>query len=127
MLVRGALASAQAFRVLHRVLSAAGVHRQFPGLQPLDDMVGVFEDRAGVLFPELCITALHARAIRNGAEVRLDEKVLAWKADGDGVVVEFGVPAVAPPVVPVDPLVCAYTTVAASASTTLVPTAMDLN
>ena len=87
MLVRGALASAQAFRVLHRVLSAAGVHRQFPGLQPLDDMVGVLEDSAGVLFPELCISALLARATRAGAEVRRDEAVIAWKADGDGVLV----------------------------------------
>ena len=86
-LVRGALASAQAFRVLHRVLSAAGVHRQFPGLQPLDDMVGVLEDRAGVLFPEHCITALLARAVRNGAQIRRDEAVIGWKADGEGVLV----------------------------------------
>ena len=56
-------------------------------------------------------------------------EVVVGAFDGDGVVVEFGVPAdeFAPPVVPVDPLVCAYTTVAASASTTLVPTAMDLS
>ena len=87
MLVRGALASAQANRVLHRVLSAAGVHRQFPGLQPLDDMVAVFEDRAGVLFPEQCIGALLARATARGAEVRTDETVIGWKADGDGALV----------------------------------------
>jgi sarcosine oxidase len=87
MVVRGALASAQEFRVLHRVLSAAGVQRQFPGLQPLDDMVGVFDDRAGVLFPELCISALLARGGKAGAEVRRDESVLAWKADGEGVLV----------------------------------------
>ena len=58
MLVRGARASAEAFGVPHRVLSAAGVHRRFPGLQPLDDMVGVVDERAGVLFPEQCIAAL---------------------------------------------------------------------
>ena len=87
MLVRGALASAQTFRVLHRVLSAAGIHRQFPGLQPLDDMVGVLEDRAGVLFPELCISAMLARATKNGAEIRRDETVLGWRADGQGVLV----------------------------------------
>lgn len=87
MLVRGALASAQAFQVFHRVLSAAEVHRQFPGLQPLDDMVGVLEDRAGVLFPELCIGALLARAMSAGADVCRDDAVLAWKADADGVLV----------------------------------------
>ena len=80
-LVRGARASAEAFAVPHRVLSAAGVHRYFPGLQPLDDMVGVVEDRAGVLFPEQCIAALHARASRAGADVRCGEVVLGWKVD----------------------------------------------
>jgi sarcosine oxidase len=86
-LVRGTLASAQAFRVLHRVLSAAGVQRQFPGLQPLDDMVGVFDDRAGVLFPELCISAMLARAAKHGADVRRDERVISWMADDRGVLV----------------------------------------
>ncbi len=55
VLVRGARLAAETFRVPHRVLSAEEVHRQFPGLQPLDDMVGVFDEHAGVLFPELCI------------------------------------------------------------------------
>ena len=87
VLVRGALASAEAFGVPHRVLSAAAVGRQFPGLQPLDDMVGVVEDRAGVLFPERCISALLARAATAGAEVRRDEAVMSWNADGDGVLV----------------------------------------
>ena len=85
MLVRGARASAEAFGVPHRVLSAAGVHRQFPGLQPLDDMVGVLEDRAGVLFPEQCIAALLARAAKDGAEVRRDDVVLGWEAGDGGV------------------------------------------
>ena len=85
MLVRGARASAEAFGVPHRVLSAAGVHRQFPGLQPLDDMVGVLEDRAGVLFPEQCIAAMLARAEKDGAEVRRDDVVLGWEAADGGV------------------------------------------
>jgi sarcosine oxidase len=85
VLVSGALASAKAFHVPHRVLSAAGIQRNFPGLRPLDDWVGVLEERAGVLFPEDCITTLLARATKAAAEVRTDEAVLAWKADGDGV------------------------------------------
>ena len=85
VLVRGARASAEAFHVPHRVLSAAGIHRHFPGLQPLDDMVGVLEERAGVLFPEVCIATLLAGASKTGAEVRADDAVLAWKADENGV------------------------------------------
>ena len=85
MLVRGARASAEAFNVPHRVLSAGEVHRRFPGLQPLDHMVGVVEDRAGVLFPEQCITALLTRAAEDGAELRRDDAVVDWEAGDDGV------------------------------------------
>lgn len=84
-LVRGARASAAAFKVPHQVLSAAAIHRQFPGIQPHDDMVGVLEERAGVLFPEHCIGALLAFAEQSGATLRRDEAVKAWDADGDGV------------------------------------------
>ena len=86
-LVRGARASAEAFRVPHRVLSAAGVHRHFPDLQPLDDMVGVVEDRAGVLFPEQCIAALLEGAEKAGAQLRRDEVVTGWDASDAAVVV----------------------------------------
>ena len=87
VLVRGARLAAEKFRIPHRVLSAAGVSRQFPGLQPLDDMVGVLDEHAGVLFPELCISTLLAAAMKNGAEVRRDEPVVAWEADDTGVTV----------------------------------------
>ena len=87
MLVRGARASAEKFLVPHRVLSAAGVTRNFPGLQPRDDMVGVVEERAGVLFPEQCIAAMLQRAERAGAELKRDEVVVAWEDTGDGVIV----------------------------------------
>jgi sarcosine oxidase len=85
VLVSGALASAKAFHVPHRVLSSTGIQRHFPGLRPLDDWVGVLEDRAGVLFPEECIATLLAQATKAGAEVRADDAVLAWKADAHGV------------------------------------------
>jgi sarcosine oxidase len=87
MLVRGARASAEAFLVPHEVLSAAAVTRLFPGLQPRDDMVGVVEERAGVLFPEQCISAMLDRAARAGGELRRDEAVTGWEATEDGVVV----------------------------------------
>jgi len=87
MLARGARTSAEQFGVPHRVLSAAEVTRDFPGLKPASEMVGVVEDRAGVLFPEDCIAAMLAIAERSGAELRRNENVVAWEARGDGVVV----------------------------------------
>src|SRR6476620_4988750 len=85
VLVRGARASAEKFLVPHRVLSAAGVTRNFPGLQPLDDMVGVVEERAGVLFPGHCIAAMLQRAERAGAALRRAEAVVAWEDTADAV------------------------------------------
>ena len=87
MLAPGARASAEQFDVPHRVLSASEVAREFPGLQPADDMVGVVDDRAGVLFPEDCIGAMLGVAEHSGAELRRDEIVVAWEEKGDGVVV----------------------------------------
>ena len=78
-LVRGARTSAESFQVPHEVLSAADVRRRFPGLQPTDDMVGVLDEHAGVLFPERCIAALLDVAVTNGADVRVDEPVIAWE------------------------------------------------
>ena len=86
-LVRGARTTAEQFDVPHRVLSAAEVTRDFPGLRPADDMVGVVEDGAGVLFPEDCIAAMLSVAERSGAEFRRNEIVVAWEERGDGVVV----------------------------------------
>ena len=87
MLVRGARTSAEQFEVRHRVLSAAEVTRNFPALLPAGGMVGVVEERAGVLFPEHCIAAMLGLAEQAGAELRRGETVLAWEANGDGVVV----------------------------------------
>jgi len=87
MLVRGARMSAERFDVPHRVLSAGEVTQNFPGLRPLDGMVGVVDEGAGVLFPEACIAAMLRLAEQAGAELRRDETVVAWEATGDGVIV----------------------------------------
>jgi len=84
MLVRGALSSAVAFQVPHQILSADEVHRQFPGLLPLESMIGVLDERAGVLFAEQGIAALLERAESNGAVIRRDEAVVAWEPCTDG-------------------------------------------
>src|SRR5438874_4361204 len=55
VLVSGARRSAEEHRLAHQVLSAAELRRRFPVFQPADDMLGVWEPRAGILFPELAI------------------------------------------------------------------------
>ena len=85
MLVRGARASALAFQVPHQILSADEVHWRFPGLLPLEHMIGVLDERAGVLFAEEGVRALLERAESNGAIIRRDEAVVAWEKTAGGV------------------------------------------
>jgi sarcosine oxidase len=81
----GARRSAEVHRLRHEILAATEVRRRFPGLQPNDEMVAVWEPRAGILFPEACIEAHLGLARKHGAELRMDEPALCWKPDGDGV------------------------------------------
>lgn len=83
-IVSGALASAREHGLPHESLDAREIHRRFPALSPEPDMIGVFEPRAGVLFPERCI-ARHLEAARtHGADLHPDEPVLGWEPSPDG-------------------------------------------
>src|SRR6185503_7457927 len=58
---------------------------RFPALHPTDDMVAVWEPRAGILFPEICLEAHLTLARNRGAELHTEEQVLNWEGDGAGV------------------------------------------
>lgn len=79
-LVRGSLESARTHHLTHEVLDAAAIRRRFPVFAPGDEMVGVFEPRAGVLFPEECVLANLQQAARAGAKLRHEERVIRWIA-----------------------------------------------
>jgi sarcosine oxidase len=85
ILVTGALRSAQDHHLIHEVLSAAEIRRRFPALNPIDEMIGIWEPRAGVLFPEKCIAAHLALARKHSATIRLEEHAHSWTIDGTGV------------------------------------------
>src|SRR5688500_3770450 len=85
VLVGGARASAQQHRLPHELLTSAEVRRRFPALAPEPDAVGLYEPRAGVLFPEACVRALLWCAARDGADLRMGDPMLTWRAEG-GVV-----------------------------------------
>ena len=84
-LVTGALASAHRHQLPHEVLDASAVRSRFPAFAPEPSWVGVWEPRAGALFPEACVAAQVERAARAGATLRTGEPALAWSASGDGV------------------------------------------
>jgi sarcosine oxidase len=85
VLVSGARRSAEQCGLRHAVLTGAEVRARFPALRPADDMVAVWEPRAGILFPEACVRAHLALAQAHGATLRFDEPLANWRSDGDGV------------------------------------------
>ncbi len=87
-LVQGSLLSARTHGVAHEVLTAAEVRARFPALHPDPEMVAVWEQRAGVLFPEMGVAALLGLARRHGAELKFGQEVTGWDADGSGVQVQ---------------------------------------
>jgi sarcosine oxidase len=84
-IVRGARLSLETHTAPHEVLTADEVRRRIPALRLDDDMVGIWEARAGVLSPEAAVRAALDVACRHGAEVRLNTRVTGWRASGDGV------------------------------------------
>ena len=84
-LVTGAERSAMEHGIAHEMLDAEALHRRFPVFRPDEGMVALHEERAGLLLPEACIEACLRLARRSGAELRLTEPALEWRA-GDHTV-----------------------------------------
>src|SRR5262249_27494764 len=84
-IVTGALRSAQEHRLQHEVLEQDSIERRFPAFHPDPGMAGVWEPRAGVLFPELAVDTHLAQAARLGARLQLDETVLGWEPIASGI------------------------------------------
>jgi len=84
-LVAGALASARMHDLAHELLDSRALRARYPAFSVADDAVAVWEPRAGVLFPELCVLAHLRGATRSGAVLRFEECVLTWQAREDEV------------------------------------------
>tara|TARA_A100001037_G_scaffold303702_1_gene338411 strand:+ start:649 stop:891 length:243 start_codon:yes stop_codon:yes gene_type:complete len=79
------LEAAQRHQLEIETLSASEAVARFPGLLVPDDVVGVFEKRAGFLRVEACVRAHIDAAVESGAALQTDETVLNWAAEGSGV------------------------------------------
>lgn len=53
--IQGAVLSAQTYNLPYELLSSNEIRKRFPGFKPTNETVGVFEENAGILFPEECI------------------------------------------------------------------------
>jgi len=89
-LVAGSLASARQWALPHEVLGPEDIRRRFPVFTPDPDVVGVYEERAGVVSPEAAVAAHLDVAAARGAELRFGEPVARWEETDDGVAVTTG-------------------------------------
>jgi sarcosine oxidase len=87
MLVQGTLRSAREHGLPYEILSASETARRYPAFSLAEGLVTVFDPRAGYLDPEACNAAHLKVASHHGAELRFEEPVITWNADGDGVIV----------------------------------------
>ena len=60
----------------HQLLTASQIRQRFNVFAPEDNDVGVFEDTAGFLVPELCIRAFLTVATHHGSTLHFGETVL---------------------------------------------------
>ena len=63
--VRGVKRSAKEHNLEIEVLEPAEIRRRWPQFQPRDNMIGTFDFRSGVLFPEKCVSLLTSIKPRN--------------------------------------------------------------
>lgn len=87
--VAGSLRSAQEYGLPHELLDAKDLRKRFPTFNVSDATVGLYETRAGVVYPENSILAFQQLAAKHGAELHFEEPVTSWEAasSGEGVVV----------------------------------------
>ena len=86
--VTGAIRSASEHGLPHEILSVEQIKQRAPALNPADDMAGVFEPRAGILYPERCVAAHLSLAREHGAAIRTGERLLEWRSLGSEIAVK---------------------------------------
>jgi sarcosine oxidase len=84
--VSGTLRSAREHHLAHEVLDAAAIRRRFPAFEPPEGTAAVYEPEAGVVSPEEAIHAHLDVALRYGARLQFDERVVEWRASAGGAV-----------------------------------------
>jgi monomeric sarcosine oxidase len=69
----------------YELLDAAAIRERFPAFRVDDDVVGVFEEDAGILQPERCTTTHCELAVRHGARIHAHERVIDVRTRAGGV------------------------------------------
>lgn len=86
--VAGVRASAREHGIIIEEIPAGDVERRFPGFRAPDNCDAVFEPTAGYLSVESCVIAHAEEATQLGAKLISGESIVAWRAEGSGVIVQ---------------------------------------
>jgi len=84
-IVTGSLRSCKEHHLAHEVLTAAELHRRFPGYRLPKNAIAVYQADGGFLMSERCVATHLNAALARGAEVHGRERVRGWDAFDGGV------------------------------------------
>ena len=87
LLVRAATASASQHGKSSGESKCTQLHERFSALRLPEGLVGAWESRAGVVFPQRCVAAHLRQAALHSAQLNYGERVQAWAVQGDQVLV----------------------------------------
>ena len=79
------IAAAQKFGIKHRILTSNEIAAEFPQFILQGNERGYFEDEAGFLRPERCVSTQLDLAQKLGADIRFNERVIRVRREGSGV------------------------------------------
>ena len=80
--------AAKQFGIAHQLLDVATLRQRFPQFRFLDDDLGYFEENAGFLRPEQCVSAQLSQARQNGATIQTNEQMLSFEQIGTEIRVQ---------------------------------------
>jgi len=87
ILVKGVKQSAALYNIPVENINSASAFKRFPQFNIPSDFEILFEPDAGFVTPEKAIRLYTENAIKKGATIHTNEKVLEWKKEGNAVIV----------------------------------------
>ena len=88
--ITGVLESARQHDLSVSQMTPAEVMERFPAVKVNDQHVGVFEEQAGFLRVENCVSELLKLALKTGAEMTSNCSIGGWSVEADGTIVVHG-------------------------------------
>jgi sarcosine oxidase len=86
-MLSGVKRSATLYDISLDTFSESAAKERFPQFSLPDSFETLFEPDAGFVTPEKAIRFYASQAIKNGAAIHTNEKVIAWRKEGDSIVV----------------------------------------